>query len=130
MTIFEDLKQALQSDISWDIKLGIESYHFDVVLETRVDDDNKLNSEYRKFCCSHGEPTMIVVRYAIADEKSYLPLNEMLDGEVLSVKTMETVIKIMKVIDEHKKEINSICGCLSGIEREFMSMGMKRSFEN
>lgn len=121
MTIFEDLKQALQSDLSWDLKLGIENDHFDVVLETRVDDGYRSNSEFRKFCCGHDEPTLMIVRYDVVSERSYLSLNDMSDGEVLSVETIAMVMQIVQVVNDHKEEIDKLCGRLSGSDREYMN---------
>lgn len=120
MTIFEDLKQALESDISWDLKLSIDPSYFDVILTTRDDATYKTENGYRKSYDGLYEPTILVVRYAMIFEKAYLPIDEMVDGKVLSTEVMKLAMKVINVLCDHKEEIDNLCGCLSGMDREYL----------
>lgn len=116
MTIFEDLKQALQSDISWDIKLGIEAAYCDVILTARDDEDYSGSSE--SFYEGQSEPTYIPIRYSVVSDEVFVLLDEIIDGQVLGFIALQTIQKVMKVIYDHKEEIDELCCKLSGMDRE------------
>lgn len=118
MTIFEDLKQALQSDISWDIKLGIEAAYFDVILTARDDEDYSGSSE--SFYEGQSEPTYIPIRYSVVSDEVFVLLDEIIDGQVLGFIALQTIQKVMKIIYDHKNEIDELCCNLSGMDREYI----------
>lgn len=120
MTIFEDLKQALQSDISWDIKLGIEAAYFDVILTARDDEDYSGSSE--SFYEGQSEPTYIPIRYSVVSDEVFVLLDEIIDGQVLGFIALQTIQKVMKIIYDHKEEIDNLCDNLSGINRELLKL--------
>ena len=115
MTIFEDLKKALQSDISWDIKLGIEAVYFDVILTVRDNEDYSDSSE--SFYEGQSEPTYIPIRYSVVSDEVFVLLDEIIDGQVLGFITLQTIQKVMKVIYDHKEEIDELCGKLDALDR-------------
>ena len=120
MTIFEDLKQALQSDISWDIKLGIEAAYFDVILTARDDEDYSGSSE--SFYEGQSEPTYIPIKYSVVSDEVFVLLDEIIDGQVLGFIALQTIQKVMKIIYDHKEEIDNLCDNLSGINRELLKL--------
>lgn len=120
MTIFEDLKQALQSDISWDIKLGIEAAYFDVILTARDDEDYSGSSE--SFYEGQSEPTYIPIRYSVVSDEVFVLLDEIIDGQVLGFIALQTIQKVMKIIYDHKEEIDNLCDNLSDINRELLKL--------
>ena len=113
MNIFEKLKAALESDVSFDIKLDIQGAYFSVILEAR---DNGNPKEYYR---GQAEPSSITVRYCIVSDEAYMPIDELIDGEALSFTDLHIVKKVMDVLYDSKKEINDICGLLCGEDREY-----------
>ena len=120
MTIFDDLKQALQTDDSWDIKLGIEAAYFDVILTARDDEDYSGSSE--SFYDGQDEPTHIPIRYSVVSDEVFVLLDEITDGQVLGFIALQTIQKVMKVVYDHKEEIDELCGNLSGMDRGLQEM--------
>lgn len=118
MNIFNDLKNALENDVSWDIKIGIEAAYFDVILMARDDEDYSGSNE--SFYEGQSEPTYIPIRYSVASDEVFVLLDEIIDGQVLGFIALQTIQKVMKVIYDHKDEIDELCGNLSGMDREYM----------
>ena len=118
MNIFNDLKNALKNDDSWDIKLGIEAAYFDVILTARDDEDYSGSNE--SFYEGQSEPTYIPIRYSVVSDEVFLLLDEIIDGQVLGFIALQTIQKVMKVIYDHKEEIDELCCNLSGMDREYM----------
>ena len=118
MNIFNDLKNALKNDVSWDIKLGIEAAYFDVILTARDDDDYSGSNE--SFYEGQSEPTYIPIRYSVVPDEVFVLLDEIIDGQVLGFIALQTIQKVMKVIYDHKNEIDELCCNLSGMDREYM----------
>lgn len=117
MNIFDDLKNALKNDVSWDIKIGIESAYFDVILTARDDDYSGLNESFYE---GQSEPTYIPIRYSVASDEVFVLLDEIIDGQVLGFIALQTIQKVMKVVYDHKNEIDELCCNLSGMDREYM----------
>ena len=118
MNIFDDLKNALKNDVSWDIKLGIEAAYFDVILTARDDDDYSGSNE--SFYEGQSEPTYIPIRYSVVPDEVFVLLDEIIDGQVLGFIALQTIQKVMNVIYDHKNEIDELCCNLSGMDREYM----------
>jgi len=118
MNIFNDLKNALENDVSWDIKIGIEAAYFDVILTARDDDDYSGSNE--SFYEGQSEPTYIPIRYLVVPDEVFVLLDEIIDGQVLGFIALQTIQKVMKVIYDHKNEIDELCCNLSGMDREYM----------
>lgn len=118
MNIFNDLKNTLKNDVSWDIKLGIEAAYFDVILTARDDEDYSGSNE--SFYEGQSEPTYIPIRYSVVSDEVFLLLDEIIDGQVLGFIALQTIQKVMKVVYDHKDEIDKLCGNLSGMDREYM----------
>lgn len=119
MNIFDDLKNALRNDVSWDIKLGIEAAYFDVILMARDDEDYSGSNE--SFYEGQSEPTYIPIRYSVVPDEVFVLLDEIIDGQVLGFIALQTIQKMMKVIYDHKDEIDELCCKLSGMDRECMN---------
>ena len=119
MNIFNDLKNALKNDVSWDIKLGIEAAYFDVILTARDDEDYSGSNE--SFYEGQSEPTYIPIRYSVVPDEVFVLLDEIIDGQVLGFIALQTIQKVMKVIYDHKDEIDELCCKLSGMDRECMN---------
>lgn len=115
MNIFEKLKETFKNDVSYDIKLEIQSAYFDVILEAR---DNPLehNIGYK----DQKSPSSIIVRYSIANDETYLPLDELLDGHALSFADLHMIQKVMSVLCDFKKEIDELCDGLCGEDRNVL----------
>lgn len=120
MNIFDDLKNALGNDVSWDIKLGIEAAYFDVILTARDDDDYSGSNE--SFYEGQSEPTYIPIRYSVVPDEVFVLLDEIIDGQVLGFIALQTIQKVMKVIYDHKDEIDELCGNLSGMDRGLLKL--------
>lgn len=118
MNIFDDLKNALKNDVSWDIKLGIEAAYFDVILTARDDDDYSGSND--NFYDGQNEPTYIPIRYSVVSDEVFVLLDEIIDGQVLGFIALQIIQKVMKVIYDHKNEIDELCCNLSGMDREYM----------
>ena len=118
MNIFDDLKNALGNDVSWDIKIGIEAAYFDVILTARDDDDYSGSNE--SFYEDQSEPTYIPIRYSVVSDEVFVLLDEIIDGQVLGFIALQTIQKVMNVIYDHKNEIDELCCNLSGMDREYM----------
>lgn len=118
MNIFNDLKNALKNDVSWDIKIGIEAAYFDVILTARDDDDYSGSNE--SFYEDQSEPTYIPIRYSVVSDEVFVLLDEIIDGQVLGFIALQTIQKVMNVIYDHKNEIDELCCNLSGMDREYM----------
>lgn len=118
MNIFDDLKNALKNDVSWDIKIGIEAAYFDVILTARDDDDYSGSNE--SFYEDQSEPTYIPIRYSVVSDEVFVLLDEIIDGQVLGFIALQTIQKVMNVIYDHKNEIDELCCNLSGMDREYM----------
>ena len=118
MNIFDDLKNALKNDVSWDIKIGIEAAYFDVILTARDDDDYSGSNE--SFYEGQSEPTYIPIRYSVVPDEVFVLLDEIIDGQVLGFIALQTIQKVMNVIYDHKNEIDELCCNLSGMDREYM----------
>ena len=118
MNIFNDLKNALENDVSWDIKLGIEAAYFDVILTARDDED--YNGSNENFYEGQNEPTYIPIRYSVVSDEVFVLLDEIIDGQVFGFIALQTIQKVMKVIYDHKNEIDELCCNLSGMDREYM----------
>lgn len=118
MNIFDDLKNALKNDVSWDIKLGIEAAYFDVILTARDDDDYSGSND--NFYDGQNEPTYIPIRYSVVSDEVFVLLDEIIDGQVLGFIALQTIQKVMNVIYDHKNEIDELCCNLSGMDREYM----------
>lgn len=119
MNIFEKLKAALESDVSLDLKLAIEGGYFDVILENREYDDVKNNPNCKDYYEGQASPSIITIRYSVVSDEVYLPLDEMLDGQVLAFTDLHMIQKVMSVLYDSKKEIDEICGGLCGEDREY-----------
>lgn len=119
MNIFDDLKNALENDVSWDIKLGIEAAYFDVILTARDDEDYSGSNE--SFYEGQSEPTYIPIRYSVVPDEVFVLLDKIIDGQVLGFIALQTIQKVMKVIYDHKDEIDELCCKLSGMDRECMN---------
>ena len=120
MNIFDDLKNALKNDVSWDIKIGIEAAYFDVILTARDDDDYSGSNE--SFYEDQSEPTYIPIRYSVVPDEVFVLLDEIIDGQVLGFIALQTIQKVMKVIYDHKDEIDELCGNLSGMDRGLLKL--------
>ena len=120
MNIFDDLKNALGNDVSWDIKIGIEAAYFDVILTARDDDDYSGSNE--SFYEGQSEPTYIPIRYSVVPDEVFVLLDEIIDGQVLGFIALQTIQKVMKVIYDHKDEIDELCGNLSGMDRGLLKL--------
>lgn len=118
MNIFNDLKNALENDVSWDIKIGIEAAYFDVILTARDDDDYSGSNE--SFYEDQSEPTYIPIRYSVVSDEVFVLLDEIIDGQVLGFIALQTIQKVMNVIYDHKNEIDELCCNLSGMDRGYM----------
>ena len=121
MSIFEKLKKALESDVSFDLKLAIEGEYFDVIIEARDYDDLKNNPNYKGYYDGKEPPSSITVRYCIVSDEVYLPLDELVDGKVLSFTDLHMIQKVMSVLYDSKDDIEKICGGLCGEDREYCS---------
>lgn len=119
MNIFDDLKNALRNDVSWDIKLGIEAAYFDVILTARDDDDYSGSNE--SFYEGQSEPTYIPIRYSVVSDEVFVLLDEIIDGQVLGFIALQTIQKVMKVVYDHQDEIDELCCKLGGMDRECLS---------
>ena len=128
MNIFNDLKNALKNDVSWDIKLGIEAAYFDVILTARDDDDYSGSNE--SFYEGQSESTYIPIRYSVVPDEVFVLLDEIIDGQVLGFIALQTIQKVMKVIYDHKNEIDELCSSLSGMDREYMDTKDKLAVPN
>ena len=115
MNIFNDLKNTLKNDVLWDIKLGIEAAYFDVILTARDDEDYSGSNE--SFYEGQSEPTYIPIRYSVVSDEVFLLLDEIIDGQVLGFIALQTIQKVMKVIYDHKEEIDELCGKLDALGR-------------
>ena len=119
MNIFEKLKSALESDVSCDIKLEIDGECFDVILEARNYDDEKNNPNYKEYYDGKESPSSITVRYCLGSDEVYLPIDELIDGKVLSFTDLHMIQKVMSVLYDSKDDIEKICGGLCGEDREY-----------
>ena len=118
MNIFNDLKNALKNDVSWDIKLGIEAAYFDVILTARDDEEHSGSND--NFYDGQNDPTYIPIRYSVVSDEVFVLLDEIINGQVLGFIALQTIQKVMKVIYDHKNEIDKLCCNLSGMDREYM----------
>ena len=121
MNIFDKLKAALESDVSCDIKLEIDGECFDVILEARDYDDGRNSPNYKGYYDRKESPSSITVRYCLGSDEVCLPLDEMLDGQVLSFTDLHMIQKVMSVLYDSKDDIEKICGWLCGEDREYCS---------
>lgn len=120
MNIFNDLKNALENDVSWDIKLGIEAAYFDVILTARDDEDYSGFNE--NFYEGQSEPTYIPIRYSVVSDEVFVLLDEIIDGQVLGFIALQTIQKVMKIIYDHKEEIDNLCDNMSGMDRGLLKL--------
>lgn len=121
MNIFDKLKAALESDVSWGLKLAIEGEYFDVILEAREYYDIQHNPNYKGYYDGKESPSSITVRYCLGSDEVYLPLDELVDGKVLSFTDLHMIQKVMSVLYDSKDDIDKICGGLCGEDREYCS---------
>lgn len=116
MSVFDDVKSALEMDVSWDIKFGIEADYFNVILKDRKDED--WNNRWNGKSDIVNELPSLVIRYNTVIEEVYLLLGKVHETHTMGLTTIHTISKIMNVLYNNKSNIDELCALLSGADRE------------
>lgn len=116
MSVFDDVKSALEIDISWDIKFRIEADYFDVILKDRKDED--WNNRWNGKSDIVNELSSLTIRYNTVIDEVYLLLGKRHENYTMSLTTIHTISKIMNVLYNNKSNIDELCALLSGADRE------------